>query len=246
MKALFFDAGPVISLAMNNLLWILPDLQKQYGGSFGIVPAVSQEVIERPFTSKHFKFESLQVQALVRQRVLTNVTHKEIPVLGEELLDIANNCFYTNDTYLQIVHPGEMQTLAAALLTESPAVVVDERTTRMLMEDPSALKSILSHKLERNVQVDASNINEFIRRTKTVKVLRSVELALLAYERGLLDTYLPQTQDPYEDLLEAILWALKLSGCALSVREIDEIMKFEKKNFFSRQKLLPQNKKVFK
>ena len=47
-KAIFFDAGPIISLVMSRLGWILPLLKKKYGGKFYITPAVSMELIERP------------------------------------------------------------------------------------------------------------------------------------------------------------------------------------------------------
>ena len=45
---LFFDAGPVISLVMSRLAWLLPDLKKQFGGKFYITPAVKNELVDRP------------------------------------------------------------------------------------------------------------------------------------------------------------------------------------------------------
>ena len=32
MKTLVFDAGPIISMTMNNLLWLLKPLKKQFDG----------------------------------------------------------------------------------------------------------------------------------------------------------------------------------------------------------------------
>ncbi len=229
MKTLFFDAGPIISLTTNNLLWVLRDLKLSFKGNFCFVPAVKQEVIDKPFTSKQFKFESLQVQRLLREKVFTVISSQEIVSLAEELSDLANNCFLSKGTYLQIVHSGEMQTVAAALLSDSSAVVIDERTTRVLMEDPGSLAGILEHKLQTKIETDANSINEFIRRTKDLKVLRSVEIIVFAYEKGLLDRFLPLSKDPSKDLLTAVLWGLKLHGCAISEREIEEIVKIEKK-----------------
>ncbi len=229
MKSLFFDAGPIISLTTNNLLWTLRDMKRFFNGNFCFVPAVKREVIDNPFSSKQFKFEALQVQMLLSEGIFTLVENQDILDLSEELSDLANNCFLIDGTYLQIVHPGEMQTIAAALLTGSSAVVIDERTTRVLMEDPRSLVDILEHRLQKKIKTNADSINEFVRRTKELKVLRSVELIVLAYEKGLLNKFLPISKDPKGDLLSAVLWGLKLHGCAISEREIEEIVKLEKK-----------------
>ena len=42
MKSLVFDTGSVISLVMNNLLWTLKPLKKQYGGDFFIPKGVKK------------------------------------------------------------------------------------------------------------------------------------------------------------------------------------------------------------
>ena len=68
-KILFFDAGPIITLIMSRLSWILPELKKQFNGKFYMTPAVHYELIERPLTMKRFKFEALQVSKLVHEGV---------------------------------------------------------------------------------------------------------------------------------------------------------------------------------
>ena len=52
MKALFFDAGPVITLVMARLVNVLPLLKAKYGGKFYITPAVHKELVERPISEK--------------------------------------------------------------------------------------------------------------------------------------------------------------------------------------------------
>ena len=44
-KILFFDAGPVISLVMSRLPWILPELKRK----FGILALIFLRVEERAF-----------------------------------------------------------------------------------------------------------------------------------------------------------------------------------------------------
>ena len=55
-KVLFFDAGPIISLVMSRMWWVLPKLKKEFGGTFYITPAVKFELVERPLQTKRFAF----------------------------------------------------------------------------------------------------------------------------------------------------------------------------------------------
>jgi hypothetical protein len=55
-----------------------------------------------------------------------------------------------------------------------------------------------------------------------------VELVLVAYELGTLDRYLPAgTPEAREILLDAVLWGLKLKGCAISEDEIAQVKRIE-------------------
>ena len=57
MKALVFDAGPIITLTMNNLLWLLEQLKSQFNGEFFICPAVRRELVDKPLQTKKYKFQ---------------------------------------------------------------------------------------------------------------------------------------------------------------------------------------------
>ena len=54
MKYLILDAGPIISLTMNGLLWVLEKLKQDFDGEFIITPEIKQEVIDNPFRIKRF------------------------------------------------------------------------------------------------------------------------------------------------------------------------------------------------
>ena len=45
---------------------------------------------------------------------------------------------------------------------------------------------------------------------------------------GLLNNYLPNIPDSKKELLDALLWGLKLEGCAISEKEIRLIIKLGK------------------
>lgn len=70
MKSIIFDAGPIISLATNNLLWILKPLKKYFNGKFYITDAVKRELVDKPFETKKFKFEAIQVEKLIEEGVI--------------------------------------------------------------------------------------------------------------------------------------------------------------------------------
>jgi len=67
----------------------------------------------------------------------------------------------------------------------------------------------------------------FLAEVRGIKVLRSIELAIIAFEKGLLDKYLINRPDAKKMLIESFLWSIKLHGCAISRRELDQIVKLE-------------------
>src|SRR3989338_258473 len=139
MKSLIFDAGPVISLAMNNLLWVLEPLKKKFNGKFYITEAVRKELVDRPLETKKFKFEAIQVQRLIENGVLDIIDNNFIREKTPSLLNTANEIFKAYNNYIKIVHYAEMSVIAAATTLSADAVVIDEKTTRFLIENPKMI-----------------------------------------------------------------------------------------------------------
>ena len=231
MKTLVFDAGPVISLTTNNLLWLLPSLRQKFGGDFCIAPAVKRELVDRPFMSKKFKFEAIQVEQQIEAGTLKVLQHTEISQLGERLQSLANGVFRTEFAFVPIVQRGEMESLAAVNLINADAFVTDERITRMLIEAPDALRFLLEKRLHAKIKVNESSLNEFLRAVGRVDVIRSFELVAVAYEFGLLDKFVVKLPHSRRELLESVLWGVKLNGCAVSEKEIDDVVLMESKKF---------------
>ncbi|MCX6707139.1 MAG: hypothetical protein NT001_03280 [Candidatus Woesearchaeota archaeon] len=229
-KSIVFDTGPIISLATNNLLWILEPLEKAFGGDFLMPPGVRKELIDNPLRSKRFKFEAMQALNLVNNGVLKIVDDSSLNSEIEELMDIANKIFRAKGNWMQIVHYGEIGAIAVAMMMGSSAMVIDERTTRMLIEDPDSLRKMMEKKLHTKVEMNKDNLNEFGKRTKGIKMIRSTELAMMAYEKGLLDRFLPNIPQARKELIDGVLWGIKLNGCSISEMEIDRIIKLETKN----------------
>ncbi len=228
-KCIVFDSGPIISLVMNNLLWILEDLERIYNGDFFITPAVKKELVDKPISTKKFKFEALQVLSYMKKDVLKLADMKRIQEDALELLDCANRIFKAKGNWIRIVSFAEMEAIACGIHHNADAVVVDERTTRMLLEDSNDLFLHMENKLHTKIQVDRKNLSRFKKIACGMHLIRSTELVLIAYELGLLDAYLPDLPESKKQLLQAALWGVKLNGCAVSQEEIDTIIMEELK-----------------
>ena len=229
MKSVIFDAGPIISLATNNLLFILPPLKKEFGGKFYLTSSVKKELVDRPFEIKKFKFEAIQIEKLIEDGVLEIIDNDFIRNESPKLLETANTTFKAFNNYMQLVHFAEISALAAAITLNADAVVIDEKTTRLMMENPKLLLEILKKTLHTQISVNELNLKEFRSRTKNIRAIRSIELVAVAYEHGILDGYITKIPDARRNLLESVLWGVKLAGCAVSRDEIGQILKMEMK-----------------
>ncbi|MBI3027621.1 hypothetical protein HYY70_05915 [Candidatus Woesearchaeota archaeon] len=230
MKSLIFDAGPIISLATNNLLWILEPLRKDFRGNFYITEPVKRELVDKPLETKKFKFEAIQVEKLIEEGILEVAGNGFVDKNALKFLDMANEIFKAyGDYYMKIVHFAEMSVIAAALELNADAIVIDEKTTRLLIENPKIIVEILRKTLHTPISINESNLKEFNSIVNGIKAIRSVELVTIAYEHGMLDRYVTQIPDSRKNLLESVLWGVKLNGCAVSKEEIEQILETETK-----------------
>jgi len=231
-KSIIFDSGPIISFSTNNLLWLLEPLQKQFGGDFYITWGVYSELVERPLNTKKYKFEALQILPYINEGILKMINGSVVRPKAEKILDLANSIFKARGNWIQMVHRTEMEVIAAAIQLGSSAIVVDERATRLLIENPRRLIDWFRKRLHTNVSIDQENLSEFRKEVGKIKVIRSVELATIAYELGLFSRYMYKEEEKVvpqlrKTLLEGVLWGIKLNGCSISREEIDDIVKIE-------------------
>ena len=228
MKTIVFDAGPIISLTMNNLLWILEPLKKISNAGFCITEQVKRELVDTPLNkTRKYMFEALQVLHYIENKTLEVIDDDSVRNQAYELLSMANNCFSAFGHNIQIVHEAEMSAIALCLQKKADAFAVDEKTARLLMENPDRLHHILKHTLHTKVEKNKENLSKFRKITRSIRIIRSVELVTIAYEKGLLDKYLSNMQSSRKTLLESVLWGVKLNGCAVSKREIEQIIRID-------------------
>ena len=228
-RVLVFDTGPLISLTVNNLLGTLERLKEIYTGRFIIPEAVKGELVDEPLRTKRFMFEAMQVQRLISTGVLEVLEDSDTKELTLELLNMANNSFAAKGKSIQIVQYGEMASIAAAQLLDAEALIMDERITRELMEHPQHIAELMERRLHTKVMVNNENLNLLKKYSLNLKILRSAELVTIAFELGLLDRYIAAGEEEIipgvrQKLLESVLWGLKLNGCAISNREMEELV----------------------
>ncbi|MEA3430681.1 MAG: hypothetical protein U9R08_05390 [Nanoarchaeota archaeon] len=229
MRCLFFDTGPIINLTLNNLLWVLGAMNKRFKGKFCITPGVKAELIDRPLNSRKFSFEALQIIRALRKDYMTVFEDKTIRKRALELMNIANKIYSAHGRPIQILHYAEMESLVAALKYKADALVVDERTLRVIIEKPGDLASLLRRRLHTNISVNKIELQKFNSEVGSLRLIRSAELVTVAYELGILDLYVPSGMaNGRRKLLDSLLWAFKLNGCAITRREIDDLLRLSK------------------
>lgn len=213
-KALIFDASSIITLALTDLLRVLEPLKNSFQGEFFITEEVKYEIIDKPIKERRFMLEALFIKKLFDEGVL-----KLYPVSPREqlrTLKTANSTFISAGEFIKIVHPGEVSCLVAyhSIDAEKKAMVVDERTMRLLCESPENLRELLEKKLHKKISAIERNYSFF----QNSKLIRSSELALIAYKFNLID--LPAKRS---EIIRALLYATKFSGCSISSKEIDSL-----------------------
>lgn len=224
-KAIIFDAGTLISFAMTGLFDILQKLKKEFNGSFLITEEVRTEIYDKPIQRKKFALEALRMKKLLDEGIIETVDklgvkNSEITSEAERFANIANNMFLSRGKAVHLIDLGEASCLALSkILTQKGienVIAVDERTLRMLGEKPRNLKDLLKRKLHTDVKLNRKNFKEF----KGFKFIRSAELVYIAYKKNL-------TNFGNGKLLDALLYAVKFKGCAITNEEIEEIKKLK-------------------
>lgn len=220
-KVIIFDSGTLISLSMACLLETLRKLKSIFKGKFIIPNEVKREIVDKPLNIKRFELEALRIKQLLIEKVLETpsalgIDEKELAKKVKEFNELANTTFKGRGKDVHIIDSGEASCLALSkMLTQKGiknVIAVDERTTRVLGENPTNLKKLLQKKLHTDIKYKKENFKYF----KGIQFIRSPELVYVAYKKNLF-----KLKD--SRLLDSLLYAVKFKGAAISGSEIDEI-----------------------
>lgn len=222
-KIIIFDSSSLINFTINGLLEEFRKLRYSFPGRFILTNEVYEEVITRPLQIKKFKLEALKIKQLVIDKIIElpesiNISSKEITRRTQVIMDLANTTFSSKGNAIKIIDLGEASCLAIHSILQEKGMEnvlsVDERTTRVLSEKPENLLEILNKKLHTEIKANRENFQFF----KGIRFIRSTELVFYAYNHGLI-------KDKSQDLLDALLFSLKINGCSISDEEIAEMKK---------------------
>lgn len=220
-KVIIFDASTLITLAMNGLLNELKELKKIFKGKFIITKDVKREIIDKPITIKRFELEALRLKRLLDEKVIEmpsslKIDETQISKKVIEIRNIANSTFFKGTEKINLIDSGEISCLALSRILDEEkinhVIAVDERTTRMLGEKPENLERLLQRKLRTKISFKKENFKFF----QGFKFIRSSELVYIMYKKGMV-------KFGNHILLDALLYAVKFKGCAISGDEIREI-----------------------
>lgn len=221
MPRIVCDSSSLISLVDTCTSGVLSFLRERAGARFVIPPGVYDELVSRPLGIKRYGYSAVRLRRMVEAGVLEVQKSEGLQPRTEEFLGLANTAFFVEARPLRILHEGEAECLASLHGTRKPLLLVDEKTTRLLLEDPKRLKELMQGEYQRKVTVNDSNLARFRQLAGEVFVVRSTELVALAVRRGFFAEY-------GEERLEAFhssLYALRYAGCSISS---DELVEYER------------------
>ena len=222
MKAIIFDSSTLINFAINGLLQELRELKKLFDGKFLVTKEIAEEIIDKPMKIKRFELEALKIKELLTDKILEmpsslKIDDSKISRMTAEIMNLANNTFSAQENAMHIIDIGEASCLALSRLLNEKGiknvVSVDERTMRLLCEKPENLFNIFQKKLHTEIKFKKENLKSF----QDFKFIRSAELIFIAYKKGIVKLR------NHDNVLDALLYAMKLNGCSISDDEISEM-----------------------
>ena len=220
MATFLCDSSSLISLSNSCLYNIFYHLRAKFDCDFIITPSVYSESVIKPLQIREYSFSAHTINQLVKDGVVRIEEHAGLVAERDKLMSIANNLVFIGDKPLKLIQRGEAEALAYG---HGINLLIDERTTRMLVENPGQLIAHLRDEFRAVIQPNEQAFGAFKRYTRDMTMVRSTELLLVAYESGFFDRFRSKS-----DVLRAALYKLKYSGCSISFEEID--------NFFTNEK----------
>lgn len=216
MRNVVCDSSSLISLSDNCLLWLLPQLSAEF-----LVPeGVKVEIVDAPAKTKKFELKAMRLAAAIKKGSIKVLIDKKVVERGSEILRLANSLFKYGKHTVKILHRGEAETLALVERETYDTLLIDERTTRLLVEDLGALKSYIQARTGFTLHMNKNLANELRNHFNEVNVIRSSELIAYAYDKGLFEAWGKDTT-----VLHAALYGVKYSGCAITSQEIEDYMR---------------------
>ncbi len=223
-KDIVCDSSALISLADSCIYGSIRHVLRKFPISFIITDVIEYECIIHPLNlvTKEYALSALRIKdALQKGDLVKAGITPAVAAKRDEMLKAANNIFFAQGKPITLVQAGEIEVLALAHEMGIKRIMMDERTTRLLIEAPLKIKDHFEREFRTLVMVNKENLAKFSDFVNGVEVFRSTEFLSFAYLHGFLDEYGTLKQNVYS----AALYKLKYSGCSISYEEIRELEK---------------------
>ncbi len=218
MPKIVCDSSSLISLADTCNAEALMFLKERTGAEFVIPPVVKEEIIGAPIKVKALEYSALRIRKLVEDGVLLVESAPGLQAKTSEILDSANSIYLVGGKPLRVLHEGEAEALALASPAAASALLVDEKTTRLVLEDPVKLKKVIEGEYAEKLVLDMPAYQKFRSLVPPMPIMRSAELLALAAKRG----YFKQYGEYEEEAFHASIYSLRMAGCSLAQEELKE------------------------
>ncbi|HIH23176.1 TPA: hypothetical protein HA238_05600 [Candidatus Micrarchaeota archaeon] len=221
-RAVLCDSSALISLTDSCLDNVLSFFHSKSNLKFVIPPSVEYETILRPLNSdlKQYLFSAVKIQRLVKDGIVSRID-MNVREKAARVLELANNMLYVKGKPMKLLHLGEAEMIALANELDVKDILIDERTTRMLIEAPFRIKEHIEHEFGVSVLLNNESMHSFSSLTSGMRVLRSSEMVMLAYENGFFDGF---GADSKKNAVNCALYKIKFSGCSIRFDEIFEYL----------------------
>ncbi len=229
MKAIAYDSSTIITLAINCLLPSITKLHELKVRNL-ITKSVLRESVYDALSTQSYSLQGIRVASLISNSIIEVIDDVEIYRETKEILSLSNKTFYYKGRNIKIIHEGEASIIALAKIKNVRLVAIDEKTTRLLIEDINTLHNILEGKLHRKIKFNRDKYIELYEKyLKNLKVIRSVDIIAYLVKEGYFNDIIGNVNKflhhGKREFIRAFLYSLRNSGCSISEKEINEYKK---------------------
>lgn len=223
LKELVCDSSSIIALAEVCLLDLVSEFSRS-GVKFYIPIGVRKEIIDTPISTKSFRLEAVRISSLVERGQISVIDKEEVAAkareIGGRVMALANSLFHCEGRPIHLIDYGEADAIGLALSIGCSTILVDEKTTRLLIENPLALHESLEMRTGKTVGIAKERLAELSTALSGLSAIRSAELVAVGFLNGALKKVCMNERG--HDLLFGALVAVKENGCSISEAEIGE------------------------
>lgn len=214
---LIFDSSALISIGNNGLEYLFEEFKKRNPNiNLYLMQSVYDETIAIKDKVIRFGWLSVKYEKLIAKKILEVVLPQKTDLISN-LEKTCNSIFFTKHGKLEILQAGELESVAYTK-EKNAILVIDEITTRWLLENPYKLHNLMESRYKEKVSIDKKILERASLDLNGIKVVRSIDLIAFFIDRGYFDDF------KNLDYKRALMYAIKNGGCSTTYEEIDSYL----------------------